>query len=123
MRAYVLAACLAVLPAAAAHADAVEIVANPSAASGEITEIDIKDMLYAPTTVKVKRGTIVRWKNIDEVAHNVQLRGGPAKGWDKAQGPMLSQNEVYALKFNDAGTYKYICTPHSIAMKGEVVVE
>lgn len=86
MRAYVLAACLAVLPVAVAHADPVEIVANPSAASGSITEIDIKDMLYAPTTVKVKRGTIVRWKNIDEVAHNVQLRGDPPRAGTRPRG-------------------------------------
>ncbi|WP_238257916.1 cupredoxin domain-containing protein [Methylobacterium gnaphalii] len=111
------------MPLTAAYADAVEVVATPASASGEITEIAIKDMAYGPANVKVKRGTIVRWKNDDEVAHNVQLRGGPAKGWDKAQGPMLNKDESYALKFNEAGSYKYICTPHSIAMKGEVIVE
>jgi amicyanin len=123
MRLYFLAACLTVIPLAVAHADAVEVVATPASASGDITEIAIKDMAYGPANVKVKRGAIVRWKNDDEVAHNVQLRGGPAKGWDKAQGPMLNKSESYALKFNEAGSYKYICTPHSIAMKGEITVE
>lgn len=123
MRALVLAACLAAFPLTVALADPVEVVADPAAATGDVTDIDIKDMAYGTPSVKVKPGAIVRWKNFDEVAHNVQLRGGPAKGWDKAQGPMLNQNQSYALKFNDPGQYKYICTPHSMVMKGEVVVE
>lgn len=123
MRVSLLAACLAVVPLAVAHADPVEIVGNPAAAGGGITNVTIKDMGYGPATVTVKRGTIVRWKNEDETAHNVQLRGGPAKGWDKAQGPLIAKGEAYALKFNDPGSYKYICTPHSIAMKGEITVE
>jgi amicyanin len=123
MRSFVLVACLSVFPFAVAQAAPVEVVDNPAAASGEVTNISIKDMAYGPATIKVKAGSVVRWKNEDEVAHNVQLRGGPAKGWDKAQGPMLNKDESYALKFNEPGSYKYICTPHSIAMKGEVTVE
>lgn len=123
MRAILLATCLAVFPVSLAMADPVEVVADPAAATGDVTDIDIKDMAYGTPSLKVKPGAIVRWKNYDDVAHNVQLRGGPAKGWAKAQGPMLNKDEVYALKFNDPGQYKYICTPHSMVMKGEVVVE
>ena len=123
MRAYILAACLAAFPLAVAHADPVEVVADPAAATGDVLDIDIKDMAYAQPSVQVKAGSIVRWKNLDGMAHNVQLRGGPAKGWDKAQGPMLNEGQSYALKFNDPGQYKYICTPHSMVMKGQVDVE
>lgn len=123
MRALLLAACLVALPLSHARADPIERVENPAAATGEVTEVDIKDMAFGAPEVKVKPGAVVRWKNYDTVAHNVHFRGGPAKGWDKAQGPMLSQNASYAVKFNESGTYNYICTPHSMVMKGKVVVE
>jgi len=123
MRALPLAALCVAFPLAYAHAAALELVADPAAASGPVAEVDIKDMAFATPELTVKAGSTVRWKNLDPIAHNVHFRGGPAKGWDKAQGPMLNENESYAIKFNDPGTYTYICTPHSMVMKGKVVVE
>lgn len=91
-------------------------------APGDATKVSIEKMAYGTPEVKVKTGGAVTWTNNDEIAHNVHFRGGPAKGNAKAQGKMLKKGETYTVKFTEAGTYDYICTPHPM-MKAKVVVE
>ena len=102
--------------------DNLEII-DPASAPADAHKTDIKDMVFTEPEITVKAGSVVVWTNQDEIAHNVHFRGGPAKGFDKAQGPMLNHGQSYAVKFNALGEYKYFCTPHSMVMKGVVKVE
>lgn len=125
MRFMPLAALCLVIPLSAAHAaDPIEIVPDPKAATGEITDVEINSMAFQTPEVKIKSGQIVRWTNKEEgMAHNVHFRQGPAKTFKGAMGPMLNAGDAYAVKFIEPGTYNYICTPHSAVMKGKVIVE
>lgn len=125
MRTLFVAALFAVLPLSAALADdPIEILPNPAAATGEITEVAIDEMAFQTPEVKIKSGQIVRWKNAQaDMAHNVHFRAGPAKTVKGAMGPMLNTGDAYAVKFIQPGEYNYICTPHSAVMKGKVIVE
>ncbi|PZQ16210.1 MAG: amicyanin [Ancylobacter novellus] len=114
----VAAAAVVLAPRRAGAAEPAEVVEG----AGGTQQIEIKDMAFGTPEVTIKVGESVTWTNKDEIAHNVHMRTGPMKGNPKAQGPMLSQNQTYTLKFNEPGTYIYICTPHPM-MKGKVIVE
>lgn len=119
--------------AAAAAAGAVGLVATSRPAfaaepveivegAGGAKQVTIDKMAYSEAETKVKVGESVTWTNKDGMAHNVHLRQGPAKGKPYAQGKMLNTGDAYTLKFNEAGEYSYVCTPHPM-MKAKVIVE
>ena len=117
-----LAAAAIIVPRKALAQDAPAPVEVVEGAGGK-EQITIQNMAFGTPEVKVKVGESVTWTNKDEgVAHNVHFRNGPMKGKPKAQGPMLNANQTYTVKFNEAGEYSYICTPHPM-MKGTVIVE
>lgn len=104
-----------VAPKAAAAQDAAAAPAPVDVVEGAggKEQITIQNMAFGTPEVKIRVGESVTWTNKDEgVAHNVHFRNGPMKGKPKAQGPMLNANQTYTVKFNEAGEYSYICTPH-----------
>ena len=100
----------------AAAADPLEVVSK-DAVPAEAVKVDIAKMKYAPTALEVEAGTTVEWTNRDAVPHNVQI-GTPAK----IMGAMLRTGQSMAIRFNEAGDYSYICSPHPF-MKGGVKVK
>lgn len=120
MRTALLAAFCLALPFSAAHAaDAIEIVEGGAPSANAVV---IDKMAFATPEIKIKAGDSVTWTNKDTMAHNVHFRQGPAKGAPNAQGKMLATDATWTVKFNTAGEYSYICTPHPM-MKGKVIVE
>jgi amicyanin len=101
---------------AALAADAIEKVDSGSAPA-EAVKVDISKMKYAPAAIEVEEGATVTWTNHDAVPHNVFL-SEPLK----VVGDMLRAGQSLSLKFNTAGEYGYICTPHPF-MKGKVTVK
>lgn len=100
-----------------AHAaDPMEVVAK-DALPADVVKVDIAKMKYAPAMLEIDAGTTVEWTNTDGVPHNVQI-GTPAK----IMGTMLRTGQTMAIRFNEAGDYSYLCTPHPF-MKGGVKVK
>lgn len=97
-------------------ADALEAVSG-DAIPTEAVEVDIAKMKYVPAALEIEAGTVVAWTNSDAVPHNVQI-GTPAK----IMGAMLRTGQKMAIRFNEAGAYSYICTPHPF-MQGVVKVK
>lgn len=97
-------------------ADPLEVVAK-DALPAEVVKVDIAKMKYAPAALEIEAGTTVQWTNRDAVPHNVQI-GTPAK----IMGTMLRTGQTMAIRFNEAGDYSYVCTPHPF-MKGGVKVK
>mgnify|MGYP002393163176 CR=1 FL=1 len=97
-------------------ADAVEVVAPDSAPVGSPT-VEMKTMKYTPANLEIEAGTTVVWQNHDVLPHNVQI-GSPLK----VVGEMVSARGSLALRFNEPGTYSYVCTPHPF-MRGSVIVK
>lgn len=106
------------MPQLARAAEPAEVVEG----AGGAQQVTIDKMAFQTPEVKIKVGESVTWTNKDGMAHNVHLRQGPAKGKPYAQGKMLNTGETYTLKFNEAGDYLYVCTPHPM-MKAKVIVE
>ena len=77
--------------------------------------VSIRDFAFAPKTVEIRVGNRVTWTNRDSVAHTATARNG---SFDTGS---LGEGESGSVRFNAAGTYRYICTPHP-TMTGTVVV-
>lgn len=107
---------LAATPHLAVAADALEVVPADTAPA-DATKVEMVKMKYAPATLEVSEGAVVVWTNHDAMPHNLQL-GSPVK----IVGDMLRAGQSMAIKFNTAGEYNYVCTPHPF-MKGKVTVK
>jgi plastocyanin len=87
--------------------------------------VTVANNTYTPGTTTVSRGSTVQWTwntctgdgySQDEcVQHSVTFDDGPTS--------QLQDRGTFSRTFNAAGTYKYHCTAHGLAMSGQVTVE
>jgi len=80
------------------------------------TEIIIDNFTFAPTPLRVKVGTTVTWVNHDDIPHSLVCPDL------KVHSHPLDTDDTFAFKFEQAGTYDYVCGLHP-HMHGQVVVE
>jgi plastocyanin len=100
--------CAAVLIAASAF--------GLASARAEDAVVKIDNFTFAPSTLTVKAGTIVTWRNEDDIPHTVTSSARLFKS--KA----LDTDDSFSFTFNDIGTYEYFCSLHP-HMKATIVVE
>lgn len=82
----------------------------------ETVNVEIKDFKFNPAEITIKKGTTVIWTQIDSIKHTITSDDGL---FDSG---LLPKGNTWSFTFNEQGTFKYHCTPHS-SMKGTVVVE
>jgi plastocyanin len=79
-----------------------------------VVKVSMRNMQFYPQTLKVKKGTVVEWKNDDLVPHTATSASfdsgslGPGKSWRHT--------------FTKAGQFPYACTFHP-TMTGVVIVK
>lgn len=85
----------------------------------------IEAMTFSPKQVKIKKGQTVAWINKDNVTHDVVS----GKGTKPDPEPLfnsgyLSPGGTFVFKFDQPGTYEYMCVPHKdqAPMRGATVV-
>jgi plastocyanin len=78
--------------------------------------IDVKDFMFAPTSMTVKAGATVTWTNMDQEPHTVMSPDGLFRSG------ALDTGDSFSFTFDKPGTYQYVCTIHP-RMVGTVVVE
>ena len=77
--------------------------------------VSVDDDFFQPSATTVAVGTTVTWTWIGSIGHNVTFDDGPHSA-TQASG-------TYTRTFAAAGTYKYHCTIHGVAMSGTVTVQ
>jgi len=82
----------------------------------EPTTVYIKDFMFTPMTLTVPVGTTVTWQNLDEEPHTIRSVD------EQVKTGALDQNERYSFRFDQPGTYKYVCSIHP-SMVGTIVVK
>lgn len=87
-----------------------------AAAPAADATISIHEFMFAPTSLTVKAGTTVRWKNLDGAPHTVRSVD------TRFSSNALDQNDSFAFKFDQPGTYRYVCSIHP-QMVGTIVVK
>jgi plastocyanin len=96
---------------AGATAAALAAGALAATAFGATKTITVKDNVFSPTTVTVKKGTTVKWVWKGKAPHNVISTGA---------GKFQSKTQVkgsFSKKLTKAGTYKIVCSIHQPGMK------
>lgn len=108
------------IPLALAVAGALAAVAPSSPSSAAATRsITVKDDVFAPSRVTVKRNTTVIWRWArDSGDHDVVSRGTR-----RFRSSAIKSRGTHRVRFARAGTYRYVCTLHEDSgMVGRVVV-
>jgi plastocyanin len=80
------------------------------------TTVYIKAFMFTPVTLTVPVGTTVTWQNLDEEPHTIRSVD------EQVKTGALDQNERYSFRFDQPGTYKYVCSIHP-SMVGTIVVK
>ena len=79
-------------------------------------EVVIDNFTFSPTPLTVKAGTTVKWVNHDDIPHSIVV---PAL---KVKSHPMDTNEDFSYRFEQVGTYDYLCGLHP-HMHGQVVVQ
>src|SRR4051794_3448544 len=79
------------------------------------SEVIVDNFTFSQTPLMIKMGTTVTWVNHDDIPHSVVC---PAL---KMKSHALDTDETFAYKFDQSGTFDYICGLHP-HMHGQVVV-
>ena len=74
----------------------------------------VKSYRFDPSTVEIGAGQSVTWTNDDNFTHTVEVDG---QGDHK-----VGRGESVSIRFDEPGTYDYVCTLHSHDMRGTVIV-
>jgi plastocyanin len=96
---------------------ALGIAVMPATALAKTEKVDAFDFGFDPGTAKIDKGDKVKWKSTDG-DHDVTFKSGIDFAED------IDEGESVSHKFNETGTFKYICKIHkSQGMKGKVKVK
>jgi len=84
--------------------------------------VNIQNFAFNPASITVPKGTTVTWVNQDSANHEIV---NDAQG-SIAQGALFTSNSLpkgasYSFKFDNTGTYPYLCSIHP-SMKATVIV-
>jgi plastocyanin len=80
------------------------------------TEVEmVKSYRFDPKVIEIESGDTVTWTNEDNFTHTVQVEG--------QEDHKVEQGESVEIRFDEPGTYDYVCTLHSQDMDGTVIVK
>jgi len=77
--------------------------------------VSIDNFAFSPTPLTVAQGTTVTWENRDDIPHAIYC---PALN---LHSHALDTNETFGYRFDQVGTFDYICSIHP-HMRGRIVV-
>lgn len=88
---------------------------NETAAPVATTEVTMaKSYKFEPKSIEIDAGQSVTWTNEDNFTHTVQVDGQADHE--------VERGESVSIRFDEPGTYHYVCTLHRKDMDGEVIV-
>lgn len=97
---------------------------NPQNQAVSQSEITITDQGFIPATIKIKKNTQVKWKNMDKVSHQVASDPHPTHtGLPGLESPALLTNDSYSFTFDKTGAFTYHDHLNPFKFKGTVIVE
>ena len=95
---------------------ALALLVADAGAAGAVHTVTIDGFAFKPSTITVKQGDTVEWRNTDPVPHTATSKSG---GFDSGS---IAAGATYRFVAKKKGRFDYLCTFHPI-MKGTVVVE
>jgi plastocyanin len=83
---------------------------------GATVDVAVIDFAFQPANVAVASGTAVRWRNSGSQPHTTTSATGL---WDSG---VMNSGAQFTFRFDQPGSYPYLCTIHPALMRGTVVV-
>jgi plastocyanin len=120
------ASCASAAPAASTTRPAPSVSPRPqtatpaaTATSGDKTVlVQLAEHFFDPSSIRIKVGTTVIWRNNGQQTHDIQARDGSFNS------PPLGPGGIFTFTFTKPGHYPYYCIPHEgDGMTGQVDVE
>ena len=74
-----------------------------------------KSYRFDPDVIEIDAGDTVTWTNNDNFTHTVEVDG--------QSDHKVGRGDSVSIKFDEPGTYDYVCTLHSHDMSGQVIVK
>lgn len=74
------------------------------------TLVTVEHTKFTPSTLTIKKGTTVTWKNLNDMNHPIVVEGLFESGF-------LGLNQEYSYTFNDAGTFTVTNIAHGVTME------
>lgn len=97
------------------------LTATPVAASStddKTVVVQLGEHFFDPSSITVKVGTTVVWRNNGQQVHDIHARDGSFNS------PLLNPGNTFTFTFTKPGLYRYYCTPHEgDGMVGQVEVQ
>jgi amicyanin len=87
-----------------------------AAVAAEDAQIMIDNFKFSPIPMAVAAGSTITWVNRDGTPHSIVV---PAL---EIRSSLMSANQSYTARFDQPGTYDYICGVHPF-MHGKLVVQ
>lgn len=87
-----------------------------AAADEGATIVVAKSFMFAPAALTVKAGSTVTWTNRDQEPHTVASDSGLFRSG------ALDTNDSFSFRFDQPGTYHYLCSIHP-QMVGTIIVQ
>jgi plastocyanin len=91
---------------------------EPTSSQSAVDKVSIKNFVFSPANITIKKGTTVTWTNNDGAPHTVAAASDAPEKFDSGN---LSSNKTFSFTFSTTGTYKYHCGIHP-DMTGTVTV-
>ncbi len=75
----------------------------------------VKSYRFDPKAIEIEAGRAVTWTNEDNFTHTVEVEG--------QEDHKVGEGESVEIRFDEPGTYDYVCTLHRQDMDGTVIVK
>jgi plastocyanin len=90
--------------------------AGGAEARGTTHTVSVRDNVFSPQTISIRRGDKIKWSNTGHRAHTTT---SASQLWDNTMAP----GETFTYRFTSPGTFRYRCTiPTHTGMTGTVTV-
>jgi plastocyanin len=90
--------------------------------AGAFKTVNVRDNVFSPKTLRIRKGESVRWVWRGRSLHNVIGEGG-LRSPTQRRGvyPRARNGQPSSKRFNRTGTFDYVCTLHP-GMSGKIIV-
>lgn len=100
------------------HAVSNRVAEHDHETQGKVVVIKMEGYHFSPNKITIEPGTTVEWVNTGKIVHTVT---DDNDSWDSGG---LKPGEKFSHRFDQKGTFKYICVPHEEAqMTGTIIVK
>jgi len=83
----------------------------PAGAAPRPKTVRVADTFFAPDSLTIRKGTLVRFNWVGVMSHDVTKSSGPGRFFQSGP-PQAGEGVLYKRRFSKPGKYRLICTVH-----------